>query len=74
LTTKAVVERAAERFLEFGVGPAGNGCVIIRCGGMGAYVVTRKKGGKWIDAFWNENNAHKIVDVTGRSIPCTPKG
>jgi len=47
-----------------GVGEAGGGCVIIRSGAMGAYVITRAEGGRWIDAFWADNT-EKIVDVTG---------
>jgi len=38
--------------------------VIIRSGAMGAYVATRAKGGKWVDAFWTDNK-DKVVDVTG---------
>jgi len=41
--------------------------VIIRSGAMGAYVATRAKGGKWVDAFWTDNK-DKVVDVTGRSL------
>jgi len=63
--TKLLVELAAARYLEFGVGHHGGGCVIIRSGAMGAYVATREKGGRWIEAFWTDKDPHKIVDVTG---------
>jgi hypothetical protein len=66
LPTKTVVEYAANKFLDMGVDQAGEGCVIIRSGAMGAYVATRAKGGQWFDAFWI-NNTEKIIDVTGRS-------
>ncbi|KAL4241454.1 hypothetical protein ABKN59_000240 [Abortiporus biennis] len=63
--TKALVEQAASRFLELGVGPNGDGAVIIRSGSLGAYITTRKLGGKWVDAFWNSDNIEQVVDVTG---------
>lgn len=62
--TKELVEQAANKFLDIGVGEAGTGCVIIRSGAMGAYVATRAKGGRWIDAFWADLPG-KVVDVTG---------
>jgi len=61
--TKQLIELAASKFLDMGVGKAGAGCVIVRSGAMGAYVATRVKGGQWVDAFWN--NITKIIDVTG---------
>jgi sugar/nucleoside kinase (ribokinase family) len=62
--TKELVEQAANKFLDIGVGEGGVGCVIIRSGAMGAYVATRAKGGQWIDAFWVDR-PEKVVDVTG---------
>lgn len=67
LPTKQLVEHAASKFVDIGVGQYGAGCVIIRSGAMGAYVATRAKGGQWIDAFWTDNT-NKVVDVTGRSL------
>lgn len=58
---KPVVEEAANRFLQLGTKNA----VIIRSGALGAYLLTREAGGKWIDAYWTEADASKIVDVTG---------
>lgn len=49
--------------MEYGVGPEGNGAVVIRSGALGAYVATRKGGGEWIPAFWNV--PEHVVDVTG---------
>ncbi|KAH9951812.1 Ribokinase-like protein [Amylocystis lapponica] len=66
--TKALIEQAAHRFLDFGVGVEGHGCVIIRSGALGAFVTTRERGDQWVDAFWENDkgqNAHRIVDVTG---------
>jgi len=39
--------------------------VIIRCGALGAYVLTREGGGKWFEAYWTKDDASRIVDVTG---------
>jgi hypothetical protein len=44
----------------------GTGCIVIRCGEMGAYVKSRVREGVWVDAFWNSHEDFKrIVDVTG---------
>jgi hypothetical protein len=61
---RASVEAAAKRFIEYGVGDAGQGAVIVRCGALGSYTLTITKGGRWVDAFWNGND-EKVVDVTG---------
>jgi sugar/nucleoside kinase (ribokinase family) len=50
-----------------GVGLKGGGAVIIRSGALGAYVATRDGGGHWVDAYWTEGEAHRVVDVTGLS-------
>ncbi|GJE84589.1 Ribokinase-like protein [Phanerochaete sordida] len=63
--TKATIEEAARRFVDMGVGPDGKGAVIIRSGAMGAYILTRERGGRWVPAFWRPEDAAKIVDVTG---------
>ncbi|KAJ3555146.1 hypothetical protein NM688_g2740 [Phlebia brevispora] len=63
--TKASVEEACQRFLNLGVGPNGEGAVVIRSGAMGAYVATRAKGGQWVPAYWGAHEAHRVVDVTG---------
>ena len=53
------------RFLNYGVGPNGRGHVIIRSGELGALVASREKPAKWVDAFWTNEDASKVVDVTG---------
>ncbi|KIK65488.1 hypothetical protein GYMLUDRAFT_240015 [Collybiopsis luxurians FD-317 M1] len=58
---KSPIEHAADRFLQLGAKDA----VIIRSGALGAYVLTRKAGGRWVEAFWTENDASRIADVTG---------
>ncbi|TFK56064.1 Ribokinase-like protein [Heliocybe sulcata] len=62
--SRSTVEAAAARFLEYGVGTDGQGSVVIRSGALGAYITTRRTGGRWIPAFWSDNT-DKVVDVTG---------
>lgn len=66
--TKETIEEAAQRFLDHGIGADGEGAVVIRSGELGAYICTRTKGGKWIDAYWTSANPEKVVDVTGSSF------
>ncbi|KAJ8086369.1 hypothetical protein PM082_005192 [Marasmius tenuissimus] len=59
--TKAAIEKAADKFLELGAKEA----VVIRSGGLGAYVLTRARPGEWITAFWGAEDMKEVVDVTG---------
>jgi sugar/nucleoside kinase (ribokinase family) len=61
--SKSSIERAGKSFLDFGVGPAGTGTVIIRSGTLGAFVTSREQPGVWIEAYWR--TGEKVVDVTG---------
>jgi hypothetical protein len=63
--TKKIIEEAAHKFLELGVGIDGKGCVIIRSGNMGACVALKDKPTRWVPAFWTSKDEHKVVDVTG---------
>ncbi|KAJ7774357.1 Ribokinase-like protein [Mycena maculata] len=63
--TQKLIEEAAHKFLEFGVGVNGNGCVIIRSGAMGACVAMKNQSPRWVSAFWTSEEEDKIVDVTG---------
>jgi len=63
--TRAKIEEAAATFLGCGVGDNGTGSVVIRCGPLGAYVVSRATEGRWVEAFWGPNDLHRVVDVTG---------
>ncbi|KAJ7591301.1 Ribokinase-like protein [Mycena floridula] len=58
--TKPPIEDAAQQLLALN---ADKGCVIIRSGSLGAFVLTKAGGGRWVDAYWND--AARIVDVTG---------
>jgi hypothetical protein len=66
--TRSLIERAANKFLEIGVGAEGTGCVIIRSGAMGAFVKTRASQGMWVGAFWCIDDVGKVVDVTGTGL------
>jgi hypothetical protein len=60
------IEFAALTFLEFGVGKAGLGTVVIRSGALGACIANRRTGVRWVDAYWSgPESASKVVDVTG---------
>ncbi|KAJ7276206.1 Ribokinase-like protein [Mycena haematopus] len=63
--SKKLIEEAAHKFLELGVGTDGKGCVIIRSGSMGACVALKDRPMRWVPAFWSSKDEHKIVDVTG---------
>ncbi|GLB33586.1 putative pfkB family carbohydrate kinase [Lyophyllum shimeji] len=65
--TRASIEEAADRFLQYGVGHERKGWIIVRSGEMGAFVKSLKSEGRWVDAFWtaSADDAGRIVDVTG---------
>ncbi|TEB35435.1 Ribokinase-like protein [Coprinellus micaceus] len=63
--SRTTIEQAADLFLGFGVGEGGKGWVVIRSGGLGAYVRSKERVGEWVEAFWTEKDGEKIVDVTG---------
>jgi len=64
---KSTIEKAASKFLDFGIGTGGKGSVVIRSGQLGAYVKSRGTNGIWVDAYWTESqeDAQHVVDVTG---------
>jgi sugar/nucleoside kinase (ribokinase family) len=67
--TKPAIELAAAKLISFGISKNGCGGVIIRCGELGAFVLTRERGGQWFDAYWRDAaDHHQVVDVTG-NIP-----
>ncbi|KAJ6539158.1 Ribokinase-like protein [Mycena capillaripes] len=63
--SKTLIEEAAHKLLELGVGVDGKGCVIIRSGSMGACVALKDRTTRWVPAFWTSKDEDKIVDVTG---------
>ncbi|KAG6820442.1 hypothetical protein H0H93_000438 [Arthromyces matolae] len=65
--SRSLIEQAADRFLEYGIGNTRGGWIIIRSGELGAYVKSPLTKGRWIDAFWTAGEAQRVVDVTGQS-------
>lgn len=61
--TADAVKKAAEYFVEAGIGPDGNGTIVIRSGALGAYIASKKLPGRWVEAYWTDQS--KVVDVTG---------
>lgn len=59
--TKVLVEQAAASLFDLGAVS-----IIIRSGALGAYVQASKvTPGRWIPAFFTQEDAHRVVDVTG---------
>ncbi|KAG2415721.1 hypothetical protein HFD88_006912 [Aspergillus terreus] len=58
------IEDLAARFLQRGVGPDGNGTVIVRAGECGCVVSTREIVPTWLPPFY-ESRDDKVVDPTG---------
>jgi hypothetical protein len=56
------------------VGEGGKGWVVIRSGGLGAYVRSKERVGEWVEAFWTEKDGEKIVDVTGECSTACVRG
>ncbi|KAF8524731.1 Ribokinase-like protein [Gautieria morchelliformis] len=63
--TRESIQWACAQFLELGANAGGAGCVIIRSGALGAYMGKLGEDGLWIDAFWQDRDQGKVVDVTG---------
>ncbi|KAG8777206.1 hypothetical protein FRC15_011473 [Serendipita sp. 397] len=62
---KATVEQAADILYGFGVGPRGEGSIVIRSGALGAYIKNSQSTGQWIDAYYTVADTGKVIDVTG---------
>ncbi|KDR83352.1 hypothetical protein GALMADRAFT_219185 [Galerina marginata CBS 339.88] len=63
--TKDIIEKAADKFLDIGVGDQKSGWIVIRSGPKGSYLKSRETNGIWVDAFWTAEDTEKVVDVTG---------
>lgn len=69
VTDKKKIENLVSRCLDAGVGPEGNGTVIVRAGEMGCFISDRNNLSTWLDPFYanipgGKSNAN-IVDPTG---------
>lgn len=66
---KPDIEKLALEVLRQGVGPEGNGVVLVRAGEMGCLVQSRKVAPKWLPPFYGEGmgkeQSYKVVDPTG---------
>lgn len=63
--TRAKIEEAATKFLDYGIGEDAAGSIVIRSGALGAYVMSTSTKGRWVDAFWGPHDPKRVVDVTG---------
>lgn len=59
---RQAVEDHAQRFLDQGIGRERKGAVIVRCGAVGCFVLSRTAR-KWLPAYHTESS--KVVDPTG---------
>lgn len=63
--TRRSIETLLLALLDFGIGPQGQGCVVVRSGRLGACVGTRARGLQWVPAFYCHKRQDHVVDVTG---------
>jgi len=68
-TTLAELEEAITPLIEhlvnvIGVGE-GHGAVVVRCGRHGSCVGTKLRGIKWFPAYFTEQDAGRVIDVSG---------
>lgn len=61
---KHVVEDQAKRFVEAGVGPNNQGCVVVRCAEHGCLVMSADIPSTWLPAFYGAGS-QRVVDATG---------
>lgn len=62
----SLVEPLVQHLLhDIGVGEDCAGVVAIRCGRMGSCIGTRRGGIRWIPAYFEEEEQHRVVDVSG---------
>ncbi|KAJ5490798.1 hypothetical protein N7539_002365 [Penicillium diatomitis] len=66
---RATIEGLAARCLERGIGPQGEGTIVIRAGEHGCFVSSRKIRSVWLDPYYSETlgkeSDAKTVDPTG---------
>ncbi|KAK4687000.1 hypothetical protein P7C73_g3117, partial [Tremellales sp. Uapishka_1] len=63
--TQPAIERLMRHLLDVGIGPNGDGIIVVRCGRLGACVGTRRGGLRWIPAFFEGDDELRVRDVTG---------
>ncbi|CAG7849441.1 SubName: Full=Uncharacterized protein {ECO:0000313/EMBL:KIM33423.1} [Serendipita indica DSM 11827] len=62
--SRELIEAAATQLYDFGVGPNGQGSVLIRSGELGV-LIHDSTGRLWIEAYFQSRDSDKVVDVTG---------
>ena len=66
--TRRSIEKLLQALLDFGIGPQGQGCVVVRSGRLGACVGTRARGLQWVPAYYTAQRQHQVIDVTGGEL------
>ena len=61
---KTVLEELASKFLEAGIGPGGEGLILVRAAEHGCLIVSRTQSPVWLPAFYEAGDA-KVLDTTG---------
>ncbi|KAK4574073.1 hypothetical protein LTR86_001834 [Recurvomyces mirabilis] len=61
---KQVVEEEAQVFVDAGIGPTGDGCMVVRAAGSGCLLVSRSLPPTWMPSYYDPKS-EKIVDPTG---------
>ncbi|KAI0202465.1 Ribokinase-like protein [Astrocystis sublimbata] len=61
---RSVVEALAEVFVEAGIGPNGDGLMVVRSGEHGVLMMSKDMQPKWSPAY-HEKDASEVVDPTG---------
>jgi hypothetical protein len=57
-----------------GVGPNGQGAVVVRCGRHGSCAGTKSRGIKWFPAYFTEKDGGRVIDVSGGKFSSTIAG
>lgn len=64
-----VIQDLAGELVAIGIGPSGDGGVVVRAGKMGCLVASRKHPPVWLPAYYQPTEGHenhpKVVDPTG---------
>lgn len=58
------IERQAKVFLDAGIGPSGEGCMLVRCAEKGCLITIRGNESVWLPPFY-ESDSSNICDPTG---------
>ncbi|KAK0248872.1 hypothetical protein LTS09_015957 [Friedmanniomyces endolithicus] len=59
-----VIEAQAQSFVDAGIGPHGDGCIVVRAAGHGCMVLSRHRSACWLPPFYPADSDN-VVDATG---------